>query len=220
MMHIGRKGDPAIKVFLADDHPLVRSGIKQAFHEYVDIAIVGEAGDGQEAIHGILNNDVDVSLMDIRMPKHDGIQVMSKVLQKKPKSKFIFITGHDESHYALRLMKLGAKGYIHKTEPSEKLAQAIRNVHWGDMYFSGNVISMLMQMKANQDEATSYENLSAREFEVFRMIGNKKTSSEVADALNISRKTVSAHIANIGKKLNLKNHTEIIHHAARSSLFN
>lgn len=221
MRQLEERRKKPVNIILADDHPFVRSGIRQTLELNERIKVVGEAGDGEEAIKVILNNSVDIVLIDISMPKYDGIQVMGKVLKTKADTKFIFVTAYEESHYAHRLIKLGASGYINKSEPSDRVIDAINTVSQGSKFFSNSVINRLIETAGSRRKPShGHDCLSEREFEVLRLMGTRKSSTEVAEALHISPKTVSVHIANMVKKLDLINQADLVHYAIKNSLFN
>lgn len=212
------KNKNEIKVFIVDDHPFVREGLRRSLETDEKIKFVGEAGNGNDAINGIVKTPCDIVLLDISMPDGpDGIQVMRHILHKKPALKVIFITIYQDDQYAVRLLRMGANGYIHKTAGSHDLLQAIHKVNRGGYYFSDNVMSCLIDKRS---ERVGPGMLSNREFQILSMLADKNTPSEIAKALCISPKTVSTHQAKIVKKLNLERNVDIIHYAIKHGLGN
>lgn len=212
------KNQDKIKVFIVDDHPIVRDGLRVVIQGAPQLHFSGEAGDGEAALNAI-DETVDVVLLDLNMPKVDGIQVMKRLQTKSPNTKVIFITLNDEEQHALRLHKMGANGFIHKTSETGNLIEAIRRVHGGGSYFSNTVVQQLLNShRTNRPSAAAHESLSSREFEIVSMIARKMSASEIADKLSISRKTVSTHQANIVKKLGLTKNRDIVFYAIEHRL--
>lgn len=210
--------EEAIRVVVVDDHSVVRHGIKSLIAERVDMKCVGESGDGNGALKVINDSNCDVVLMDISIPMPDGIQVMKTALVKHPGLKVIFLTSYEEDQYAIRLMSMGASGYVNKTAANDEIINAIKRVASGGRYFSDRVIDTIMNERSRKKAPSGQSSLTEREFQVLNMLGSRSTPSEIAKALNISPKTVSTHQSKIVKKLNLTKNVDLIHYAIHNQL--
>ena len=193
-------------VFLVDDHELIREGIKQLLELGGDIDVVGQASNGEEAIQMILKYRPDVVLLDINMPKMNGIDVLRRLKDLGVKSKIIMLTIHKDREYLLEAMKIGADGYVLKDSDAEGLMRAIRDVKSGKTYIQPSIASLLVEdvnnIDANGDSA-KIDALTKREYEVLTLIAEGLSNKEIADKLYISEKTVKNHVSNILKKLDV-----------------
>ena len=196
----------ATTVFLVDDHELIREGIKQLLELGGDIQVVGQAGNGDDAIEKILYYNPDVVLLDINMPKMNGIDVLRRLKDLGVKSKIIMLTIHKDREYLLEAMKIGADGYVLKDSDAEGLMRAIRDVKNGKTYIQPSIASLLVEdvnnIDANGDSA-KIDALTKREYEVLTLIAEGLSNKEIADKLYISEKTVKNHVSNILKKLDV-----------------
>ena len=190
-----------IRVFLADDHPLTRSGIASYLEQEKDMELVGEASDGEEALERIRALTPDVALMDIRMPKEDGVSVVRRMKEEGLRTSALMLTSYDAQQYVVASLRCGAKGYVLKTATPEELASAIRVVFVGGVYQDREV-------SRNIDGDFSPEELSVREREVLLLAAKGLSSKEAAKELFISDRTVQTHLASIYDKLGAKNKTE------------
>ncbi len=190
-----------IRVFLADDHPLTRSGIASYLEQEKDMELVGEASDGEEALERIRALTPDVALMDIRMPKEDGVSVVRRMKEEGLRTSALMLTSYDAQQYVVASLRCGAKGYVLKTATPEELASAIRVVFVGGVYLDREV-------SRNIDGDFSPEELSVREREVLLLAAKGLSSKEAAKELFISDRTVQTHLASIYDKLGAKNKTE------------
>jgi len=207
-----------IKIIIADDHPIVRAGMKQIISEASDMQVVDEAGDGRQLMHKIRSETFDVVILDITMPHIDGLDVLKQLKIEKPKLPVIILSIHPESQYALRVLKAGASGYVTKTSAPDELINAIRKVHRGGKYISASVAEKLaFQLEADFEEMP-HEALSDREYQVLCMLASGKTVTEIADELALSVKTVSTYRSRILEKMNMKNNAELIHYAVQNKL--
>ncbi len=190
-----------IRVFLADDHPLTRSGIASYLEQEKDMELVGEASDGEEALERIRALAPDVALMDIRMPKGDGVSVVRRMKEEGLRTAALMLTSYDAQQYVVASLRNGAKGYVLKTATPEELASAIRVVSVGGVYLDREV-------SRNIEGDFSPEELSVREREVLLLAAKGLSSKEAARELFISDRTVQTHLASIYDKLGAKNKTE------------
>jgi two-component system invasion response regulator UvrY len=207
-----------IKIIIADDHPIVRAGMKQIISEASEMKVADEAGDGRQLLHKIRTENFDVVILDITMPHIDGLDVLKQLKVEKPKLPVIILSIHPEGQYALRVLKAGASGYVTKTSAPDELINAIRKVHRGGKYISPSIAEKLaFQLESNFEEMP-HEALSDREYQVLCMLASGKTVTEIADELALSVKTVSTYRARILEKMDMKNNAELIHYAVQNKL--
>jgi len=207
-----------IRIVIADDHPIVRAGMKQIISEASDMQVVDEAGDGRQLLQKARTETFDVVILDITMPHIDGLDVLKQLKIEKPKLPVIILSIHPESQYALRVLKAGASGYVTKTSAPDELINAIRKVYRGGKYISPSVAEKLaFQLEADFEEMP-HEALSDREYQVLCMLASGKTVTEIADELALSVKTVSTYRSRILEKMNMKNNAELIHYAVQNKL--
>jgi two-component system invasion response regulator UvrY len=207
-----------IKIIIADDHPIVRAGMKQIISEAADMSVADEAGDGRQLLHKIRTENFDVVILDITMPYIDGLDVLKQLKIEKPKLPVIILSIHPESQYALRVLKAGASGYVTKTSAPDELITAIRKVNRGGKYISAAVAEKLAFQLEAEFEEMPHEALSDREYQVLCMLASGKTVTEIADELALSVKTVSTYRSRILEKMNMKNNAELIHYAVQNKL--
>ncbi len=207
-----------IRVLVADDHAILRAGIRALLALYDDIEVIGEASNGKEAIDTIRELLPDVVLMDIAMPFMDGLEVTRRVHKENPKVKILILTQYDNREYILSSIKAGAIGYIPKKAVASELVDAIRVVHRGDSYLYPSIASVLIGDYLQRLEHDPYDRLTNREREVLKLIAEARTSREIADLLCISVKTVLAHRAKTMEKLGIHNRTELVKYAIRKGL--
>ncbi|NLW23021.1 MAG: response regulator transcription factor [Tissierellia bacterium] len=195
-----------ISVMLADDHVLIREGIKQLLELEDDIRVVVQAGNGQEAIDMALKYDPDVILLDINMPKMNGIDVLRRLKDLGVGSKIIMLTIHEDREYLIETMKIGANGYVLKDSDADTLISAIRDVNNGRTYIQPSIASVLVEDISKSDkeyneDLRKIEMLTKREYEVLTLIAEGLNNKDIADKLFISEKTVKNHVSNIFKKI-------------------
>ena len=202
-----------IRVLLADDHNIVRAGVREILSDTADIEVAGEAVNGHEVMALVREREFDVAVLDMSMPGRSGIDMIRQVKAERPRLKVLVLSAHSEEQYAVRALKAGASGYLTKESVADALVAAIRRVAGGGAYVSPETAERLA-LGMNQDVAAApHTLLSDREFEVFRMIAQGRSVTEIAAALALSVKTVSTHKARIMQKMNLANPAELIRYA-------
>jgi two-component system response regulator DegU len=198
--------DKIITVMIADDHILMREGIKQLLELEDDIDVIIQAGDGEEAVEMALEYNPDVILLDINMPKRNGIEVLRKLKDLGVNSKVIMLTIHEDKEYLFETMKIGASGYVLKDSDADSLIKAIRDVNKGNTYIQPSIASLLIDginlddKKVNKD-MLKIESLTKREYEVLTLIAEGLNNRDIANKLYISEKTVKNHVSSIFKKI-------------------
>ena len=209
------------RVLIVDDHPIVRHGLKQLLEQTPGIVVCGEAEDAAEVLPEIAASQPDIVLLDISLKTVSGIDVLADVRAAYPDLPVLILTMHDESRYAERALRAGAQGYVIKEDPPEGLVRAIDHVLRGEMYLSEGMTSKMLKNFADGGERRDdacVERLSAREREVFVLIGQGMGTRQIAAQLQVSVKTVDAHRANIKRKLELKSGTQLMQVAIKWTL--
>lgn len=216
-----KKAAPAArkkKVFLVDDHPMLRSGLALIISQQKDLALGGEAGDAAEALQRIPATKPDLAVVDLSLEGKGGLELIKDLKALHPELPVIVLSMHDESLYAERVLRAGARGYVMKKSGGEAVLEAIRQVLNGQVYVSQQMSSQILSAFAGgrpKREHSPIESLSDREFEVFELIGEGCTTKEIAGRLHISPKTVDVHRQNLKQKLKLPNTTSLVQHAVR-----
>ncbi len=207
-----------IRVLVADDHTIVREGLKQLLLGAGDLEIAGEAQDGHEVIERVRALDFDVLLLDMSMPGKSGIELIRQVHAEKPKLRVLILSMHEEHQYAVRAIRAGACGYLTKESASRQLVDAIRKVAAGGAFISSEVAQQLALNAMPGAEGPLHATLSDREFQIFQLIASGKSPSDIAERLNLSVKTVSTHKSNILLKMNMTTTAELIRYALEHGL--
>lgn len=207
-----------IKILVADDHPIVRQGLKQILSEYPDMTVADEAGNGKEVLSKIAKKDYDIVLLDISMPGRNGLDILKELKTKKPKLPVLVLSIYPEDQYAVRVLKLGAAGYLTKESVPEELVAAIRKVARGRKYVSNYLAEKLASDLEINAEKPLHENLSDREYQVMFMIASGKRLKEISEELSLSIKTISTYRSRIMDKMKMKNNAELIRYALQNSL--
>lgn len=208
-----------IRVSLADDHSIVRAGLRRIVEESGDMEVISEAADGREAILKIRNDLPDVAVIDISMPVLDGLEVIVQVLSEFPKLPVLILTMHDENQYIIRAIESGAMGYITKQSAPEQLVKAIRKVHSGSRFLTEKAAEALaLRVAKGSAEASPLDTLSTRELQVLRRLAMGHTNREIAISYNISIKTVDTYRFRLLKKLDLRNNAELSRFAIQNRI--
>jgi DNA-binding NarL/FixJ family response regulator len=203
-----------IRVLIADDHSIVRDGLKRILAATADLQVTGEAAGGDEALALVKANDYDVVMLDMSMPGLSGIDLIKRLKLEKPRLKILVLSMHGESQYAARALKAGAAGYLNKDSPAEALLGALRKIAAGGVHIGEAAAASLLQ----SGEKPPHETLSDREFEVMRLLVEGLGPTEIGQRLHLSVKTVSTHKTRILDKLNLGSTAELVRYAMEHRL--
>ena len=212
----------SIRVLIADDHTLFREGLRALFASEGDIEVVGEAANGQEAVHRALELRPEVVVMDLMMPIMNGIEATRELLAKLPEVKVLVLSMYDDEEHVQRLLASGASGYMLKKATSDELVRALREVVAGgiplDPSVAAKVVKDYVRRVQGEEEPTQGPELTPREVEVLKLIAQGLSNQAIADQLGLSRKTVDVHRANLMRKLDLHTVTELVKYALRRGL--
>ena len=207
-----------IRVFIADDHAIVREGLKQILADSPDIIVAGESENGLDAIKLFRKSKCHVMLLDISMPDKSGIDVLKQVRKENPEMAVLMLSMHREDQYAIRSLKAGAAGYLTKQSAPKELVTAIRQVASGQKYVSAALAQELAAQVGEDHAAPLHDTLSDREYQTLTMIASGKTVSAIAEELSLSVKTISEYRARLLVKMKLKNSAELTHYAIKNQL--
>ena len=207
-----------IHVLIADDHAIVRQGLKQILSETDDLVVAGEADDGADAMQLARQQQWDVFLLDVTMPNRNGIDTLKQLKKEFPRLPVLMLSMHPEEQYAVRAIKAGASGYLTKQSAPEQLVTAIRQVAQGKKYVSPTVAMQLADAIASDSEKPLHELLTDREFEVFRMLVAGKGPTDIAEQLHLSVKTVSTHKTHILEKMAMDSTADLVRYAVEHGL--
>ncbi|MBN2289729.1 MAG: response regulator transcription factor [Candidatus Glassbacteria bacterium] len=206
------------RIIIADDHPIVREGLKKILEKTNDILVAGEAGTGEELLGLVRESDCDIVLLDITMPGRGGLEILEQLRAEKPGVKVLVLSVHPEEYYAVRVLKAGASGYLNKEKAPAELIKAIRKVALGGKYVSPALAEMLaFELETGRDR-TPHELLSNREFQVMCLIASGKTVSQVAAELSLSVRTISTYRSRILEKMKMKSNAELTRYAIKNQL--
>ncbi len=206
------------RIIIADDHEIVRAGLKQIIADDPDLSVEGEAGDGQELLETLRKKKFDVVLLDMKMPGRSGLEILKQLKMEHPSLPVLVLSMHPEEQYAVRTIKAGASGYITKETAPDKLIEAIRKVCAGGKYISASLAEQLADSIADSRSKPPHEYLTDREFQVMCMISSGKTITEIAKELFLSVKTISTYRQRILEKMNMKNNAELTHYVISNNL--
>jgi two-component system invasion response regulator UvrY len=208
-----------IKVLLADDHKIVRDGLRRIVEDAGDMEVIAEAADGREALHQIQKKPPDVVVIDISMPGMDGLELISQLHHYYPDLPILILTMHEEEQYVVRGIGLGAMGYVTKRSAPEELVKAIRKVHAGGRYLDESAAeSLAVRLAKGTQELSPLNGLSDREIQVLRRLALGQTNREIAEAYHLSIKTVDTYRSRLLQKLNLRNNAELARFAIQTGL--
>ena len=207
-----------IRVLVVDDHPIVREGLKQILSDTEDILVVDEADCGQAVLECTAKSNFDVVLLDISMPGRDGLEVLRDLKQLKPRLPVLILSMYPEEHYAVRVLRGGASGYLTKSSAPDELISAIRKVASGRKYISATLAERLTYELDRDASKPLHEILSDREYQVMHMLSTGKSVKDIAFELGLSVKTVSTYRSRILEKMNMKNNAEIVLYAVQNKL--
>ena len=206
------------RIFLVDDHPLVREGLTNLINRQDDLIVCGEAEDSSEAIGGIARSRPDVAVIDISLKNESGLELVKNLGSQFPLVALIVLSMHDEALYAERALRAGARGYVMKRETTKSVLTAIRRVLEGSVYLSERVVNGMarkLSLSSKASASSPVERLSDRELEIFRLLGQGRTTSQIAGDLNLSLKTVQAYCARAKEKFGVRSLTELLRAAFR-----
>lgn len=206
-----------LRVLVADDHPVVREGLKQIFATVSDIELAAETANGSDTIWKVRQGNIDVVLLDISLPGQDGIDVLKQLKRERPKIPVLMFTIHPEADYAVRSLRAGAAGYVVKGISPAQLIDAVRRVANGGRYITPEVAEQLAFVLLSDTE-NPHERLSDREFRVLCLIASGNTVGEIATELGVSPKTVSTYRSRILEKMNMRTNAELTHYAIHRGL--
>jgi DNA-binding NarL/FixJ family response regulator len=209
------------RILLADDHTVVRHGLKLVLDGEPDLRVVAEAGDGAEAVELGLANEIDLAILDITMPRMNGLRAALELTRRKPEVRVLILSMHDSEQYLYEALRAGAAGYVLKSVADRDLVEACRAAMRGEPFLYPGAVRALIRdylERARAGEAMREDPLTPRELEVVQLIAESKTSKEIAQLLTISEKTVERHRANILEKLGLRDRVELTRYAVRRGL--
>jgi DNA-binding NarL/FixJ family response regulator len=211
-------GETVIRVLVADDHAIVRRGLKLILSEEFERVVVGEAQNGKELIEQIEKDDWEVVVLDITMPGRSGLDLLKEIKRLRPQLPVLILSMHSEDQFAVRAFKAGAAGYMTKEKAPEELVKAIKKVLAGGKYVSATLAETLVSGLEVDTDKPAYESLSDREYQVLRMIASGKTVKEIADELSLSMKTISTYRTRILEKLRMRTNAELTYYALANKL--
>ena len=207
-----------MKVLIADDHLVVREGLKEIVHKLEEVSVVETASDGREALEKIESSGYDLVILDISMPGLSGLDILQTLKAKKIKAHILILSIHPQAQYAIRALHLGASGYLSKDSAYEELASAIRKISAGGRYISADLAEKYVFGDKKDLDRTPHEKLSEREFQIMCLLAKGKSVTEIARDIFISDKTVSTYRARILEKMGMKKNAELMLYAIRNNL--
>jgi DNA-binding NarL/FixJ family response regulator len=202
-----------IRILIADDHTVVRQGLKQILADYADMAVTGEAATGAEVMQRIREQAFEVLILDMSMPGRSGIELIKQIKTEKPRLPILIFSMHAEQQYAVRSLKAGASGYLTKNSEPKDLIEAIRKLVVGGLYLTPSMTEKLAEDAIAPKACPPHERLSDREFQIFELLVNGDSVTDIAEALCLSVKTVSTHKHHILEKMGMTNHVELIRYS-------
>jgi DNA-binding NarL/FixJ family response regulator len=210
------------KVLVADDHPIVRRGVRELLDAEPDFRVVADAADGAEAVRRALDDDVDLAILDVAMPRLTGLQAAEELVERRPALRLLVLSMHENEQFVFEALRAGASGYVLKTAADRDLVEACRAAMRGEAFlYQGAVVALVRDYleRARRGELGERDDvLTARELEVVKLVAEGRTSDEIAELLTISRRTVDRHRANILEKLELRDRVDVTRYAIRRGL--
>ncbi len=206
------------RIIIADDHPIVRAGLKQIVADSPDMEVIDEAGNGHELLDKVSRQHFDLVILDISMPGMDGLEALKRLKQEHPGLRVLVLTLHPEARYAVRSLRAGADGYLTKANAADELIKAIRKICRGRKYISATLAEKLVYELDSDSSKLPHETLSDREFQVMQLLASGKTVKEIADDLALSVKTISTYRSRILEKMRLKNNAQLMLYAIQNHL--
>ncbi len=207
-----------INVFIADDHQIMREGIKRIIEDNINMQVCGEAQDGEELLNTLKASDSELLLLDVSMPGPGFLETLRRVLRLCPDIKILVLSAHSEEQYAKRSFKAGAKGYLTKNHSPEELVNAIVRISNGGKYISQSLAEKLAFDIDKDETEIPHESLSQREYQILCLLGSGKSTSVIAEQLSLSPKTVSTYRSRVLEKLQLKDNAELMHYVMQNQL--
>jgi DNA-binding NarL/FixJ family response regulator len=207
-----------IRIFLADDHSIVRHGLRKLIEQQPDMAIVGEASDGRQVLQAEGRQGWDLIILDLSLPRVHGIEVLRRLREELPKLRIVVLSMYPEDQYGLRMIEAGAAAYVSKQLPAEEFLRALRVVAAGGTHISPGIAEQVRQGRRSEGAQPPHRSLSAREHQVFTLLFQGRTVTEIAAELDLSVSTVSNHVAHIKEKLGARSIGEIVSYAHRAGL--
>jgi len=211
-----RVSPPAARILVVDDHPTFRRGLAAAIAEQADLVVCGEAEDAQKALEAMRRLKPDIAIIDISLPGTNGIELIKQMAAEQPGLAFLVLSMHDETYFALRALRAGARGYVMKAEAPSEILAALRKIRNGDLYVSprlGDRLIFRAIQSLEEGSGTIIDRFSDREFEVFQLLGKGLGTREIAETLHLSAKTVETHRAHLKEKLGCKGSSEVVRFA-------
>lgn len=208
-----------IRVYLADDHAIMRQGLVNLLREARDMSVIGECGDGRQVLLAMEQEQLpcDVLVLDLSLPRVGGVEVLRRLVQSRPALRVIILSMYAEEQYALRMVRAGAAGYVCKDRPAEDLLQAIRAAAAGKVYLSPRIAASV-QAGQEDEQRPGHESLSSREYQVFELLAQGRAVTEIAAELNLTKSTISTYVLHIKEKLHVRTLGEIIRYAHQAGL--
>jgi DNA-binding NarL/FixJ family response regulator len=206
------------RILIADDHPIVRSGLRRVLDAQPDLRVVADAVDGAEAVEKALAEDVDLAILDVSMPRMTGLQAATELSKRKPEIRLLMLSMYDSEQYLFEALRAGASGYVLKSGADEDIVAACRAAMRGESFLYPSAVNTLVRDYIDRGEQEQPDILTARELQVLKLIADAQTSKEIAEQLVISVKTVERHRQNILDKLGLRDRVELTRYAVRRGL--
>jgi DNA-binding NarL/FixJ family response regulator len=207
-----------IRILIADDHAIVRRGLKHIVSEQPDMTVAGEAENARQVLDLVRTDKWDVIVLDINMPGRSGLEVLKELRREHPKLPVLVLSVHPEDQYGVRVLKAGAAGYLTKDSAPDELVQAIRKVHRGGKYVSASLAEVLAFELETETDRPRHESLSDREYQVMTMIASGKTVGEIGEDLSLSVKTISTYRARVLGKMKMRTNAELTHYVIQNQL--